>query len=105
MPVILATWEAEIGKMVVPGQTREKFVRTHLSWKKLDMGSITGGSKCKAPSSKNCTVCMWMDWIGEHYVKRSKPGSKSQRLHVFPIYGRYSYKINVHINTYMILYT
>jgi hypothetical protein len=35
MPVILATWEAAIGKIAVPGKPRQKkFTRPHLNRKK-----------------------------------------------------------------------
>jgi hypothetical protein len=32
----------------------------------------------------NYAVCRQMDVTGEFHVKQSKPGSKSQRSHVFP---------------------
>jgi hypothetical protein len=38
MPVILATWEAQIKKIMVPCQSeKKKFARPQLSRKKLDM--------------------------------------------------------------------
>jgi hypothetical protein len=40
LPIILATWEAEIRKIVVPGQPsqeKEKFAKGHLSGKKLGL--------------------------------------------------------------------
>jgi hypothetical protein len=36
MPVILVTWEAEIGRTMIPGQLQQKkFGRSHLNRKKL----------------------------------------------------------------------
>jgi hypothetical protein len=36
MPIILATWEAKIGRLEVPGQPRQN-MRLHLNGKKLGM--------------------------------------------------------------------
>jgi hypothetical protein len=54
-----------------------------------------------------------MDGTGEHHVKQSEPGSKSQRLHVFPYMWKvdlqvicickYTYDHNVH--THIHIYT
>jgi hypothetical protein len=39
--VILAMWEAEIGRTVVPGQSEQKkFVRSHFKWKNARHGGV-----------------------------------------------------------------
>jgi hypothetical protein len=39
-PKILTTWEAEIGRIMVPGQSRQKNFRLHLERKKAGHGGV-----------------------------------------------------------------
>jgi hypothetical protein len=38
MPIILETWEAEIRRLMVPGQISKKFARPHLKGEQLGFG-------------------------------------------------------------------
>jgi hypothetical protein len=45
-----------------------------------------------------------MDAIGGHHVKRSKPGSETQKLHVASDMWKTDTKTNIYTNTSMIIY-
>jgi hypothetical protein len=57
MPIILATWEADMGRILVPGQAwQKKSVRPHLDHQKLGMVILTCHPSCIGSINRRIAV-------------------------------------------------
>jgi hypothetical protein len=76
MPVILATWEAEIRKIVIPSQHRQKKVhKSPLQQKKAG----PGGATCHSSDGRKCHIEGWWFRLAWAKTKTQSPKQLEQK--------------------------